>query len=244
MSKQKTEPEQASFGQTSIETLKTVYPNAESLLNDPASTKPWTALAIENFELNGRHYLIIVDHFSKFTVVKHSQDSTSKITINLLLEVFSEHSIPSTISCDYGHNFVSSQFIEFCKQVNIVVTLYSGYHHSGNTVEHAVKTVKSLIKRCLEANTSWHIALIEYLSTPLGAHIPSPSQLMGRQFRGLLPFFQDHSASESIKEQELLMKEAEKQRFDKTALDLPVIPVGATVSYLNKGQKNLVYRQS
>ena len=50
---------------------------AESLLNDPASTKPWTALAMDNFELNGRHYLIIVDRFSKFTVVKHSQDLTS-----------------------------------------------------------------------------------------------------------------------------------------------------------------------
>ena len=67
------------------------------------------------------------------------------------------------------------------------------------------------MKRCLQANTSWCIALIEYLSTPLGANIPSPSELMGRQFRGLLPFFQDCSASESIKEQALLMKEAENK---------------------------------
>ena len=55
--------------------------------------------------------------------------------------------------------------------------------------------------------------------------------------QGLLPFFQDHSASESIKEQVLLIKEAEKQRYDKMAHDLPVIPVGATVSYINKDQK-------
>ena len=180
--------------------------------------------------------MIIVDHFSKFTVVKHSQDLTSKTTINLLLEVFSEHSLPLTIRCDQGHNFISSQFIEFCKQLNIAVTLSSGYHHSSNPAEHAVKTVKSLMKRCLEANTSWCIALIEYLST-LGANILSPSQLMGRQFRGLLPFFQDCSASESIKEQVLLVKEAEKQRFDKMAHDLPIIPVSATVSYMNKDQK-------
>ena len=153
---------------------------AESLLNDPASTKPWTALAIDNFELNGRHYLIIVDCFSKFTVVKPSKDLTSKTTVNLLLEVFSEHGLPSTIRCDHGCNFVSSWFIEFCKQLNIVVTLSSGYHHLSNPAEQAVKTVKSPMKRCLQANTSWHIALIEYLSTPLGANIPSPSELMGR----------------------------------------------------------------
>ena len=108
---------------------------AESLLNDPASTKPWTALAMDNFELNGRHYLIIVDHFSKFTVVKPSKDLTSKTTVNLLLEVFSEHGLPSTIRCDCGCNFVSSQFIEFYKQLNIVVTLSSGYHHLSNPAE-------------------------------------------------------------------------------------------------------------
>ena len=209
---------------------------AESLLNDPASTKPWTALVMDNFELNGRHYLIIVDCFSKFTVVKHSQDLTSKTTINQLLEVFSEHGIPSTIRCDHGCNFISSQFIEFCKQLNIAVTLSLGYHHSSKPAKWAIKTVKSLMKRCLAANTSWHIALLEYLSSPLGANIPSPSELIGRQFRGLLPLFQDCSTSESIKEQVLILKEKEKQRHNTSAYDLSVIPVGATVSYLNNWQ--------
>ena len=208
-----------------------------NLLNDSASTKPWTALAMDNFELNSRHYLIIVDHFSKFTVVKKCNDLTSKTTINILLEVFSEHGIPSTIRCDHGCNFVSSQFIKFTKHLNISITLSSAFHHSSNPAECAVKTVKSLMRRCFTANMSCHITLLEYLSTPLSSNIPSPSELMGRQFRGLLPFFQDCSASESIKEQVLLVKEAEKQRFDKMAHDLPVIPVSATVSYMNKDQK-------
>ena len=146
---------------------------AESLLNDPSSTKLWTALAMDNFELNGRHYFIIVDHFSKFTVVKQCKDLTSKTTINILLEVFGEHGIPLTIRCDHGCNFVSSQFVEFAKHLNISVTLSSAFHHSSNPAECAVKTVKSLMKRCLAANTLWHIALLEYLSTPLSSNIPS-----------------------------------------------------------------------
>ena len=93
------------------------------------------------------------------------------------------------------------------------------------------------MKRCLAANTSWCIALLKYLSTPLGANIPSQSELIGRQFRGLLPFFQDHNTSERIKEHVLILKEKEKQRHDTSAYELPVIPVGATVSYLNKDQK-------
>ena len=90
------------------------------------------------------------------------------------------------------------------------------------------------MKQCLAGNKSWQIALLEYLCTPLSPNIPSPSELMGRQFRGLLPFFQDCGAPESVKEQIMLQKEKEKCRHDTSAHDLPVIPVGATVAYLNK----------
>ena len=93
------------------------------------------------------------------------------------------------------------------------------------------------MKQCLPGNTSWRIALLEYLSTPLGPSIPSPSELMGRQFRGLLPFLQDRGATESIKEQVMLLKERETDRHDAVAHDLPVVPVSTTVSYINKDLK-------
>ena len=130
-----------------------------------------------------------------------------------------------------------SEFVDFCKKLNISITLSSGYHHSSNPAEHAVKTVKSLMKRCLAGNTSWRIALLEYLSTPLGPNIPSPSELMGRQFRGLLPLFQDRGAPESVQEHIMLQKEKEKCRHDAVAHDLPVVPLGATVSFINKDLK-------
>ena len=40
-----------------------------------------------------------------------------------------------------------------------------------------------------------------------------------------------------LKSKVLLIKEAEKERFDKMAHDLTVIPVGTTVSYMNKDQR-------
>ena len=85
----------------------------------------------------------------------------------------------------------------------------------------------------MAGNTSWQIALLEYLP-PLGPNIPSPSELMGRQFRGLLPLSQDCGAPESVQEQVMLQKEKEKCRHDAVAHDLPVVPVGATFSYINK----------
>ena len=92
------------------------------------------------------------------------------------------------------------------------------------------------MKQCLADNTSWRISLLEYLSIPLGPNIPSPSELMGRQSRGLLPLLQDHGAPESVQEHIMLQKE-EKCRHDAVAHDLPVVPVGATVSYINKDLK-------
>ena len=209
----------------------------ETLLNDPVSNVQRKSLAMDNFDFNGKHYLIVVNRFSKFVIVKPSKDLTSRTTINLLLDIFSEHGFPATIRCDRGHNFVSNEFVDFCKKLNISITLSSGYHHSSNPAEHAVKTVKSLMKHCLASNTSWRIALLEYLSTPLSSNVPSPSELMGRQFQGLLPFFQDHGTPESVTEQIMLQKEKEKCRHDVSAHDLPVIPVGATVAYINKDLK-------
>ena len=211
----------------------------ETLLNDPVSNVPWKSLAMDNFDLNGKHYLIVVDHFSKFVIVKPSKDLTSRTTINLLLDIFSEHGFPATIRCDRCCNFVSNEFVDFCEKLNISITLSSGYHHSSNPAECAVKTVKSLMKHCLASNTSWRIALLEYLSTPLSSNLPSPSELMGRQFQGLLPYFQDHGTPESVTEQIMLQKEKEKCRHDISAHDLPVIPIGATVAYINKNLKTL-----
>ena len=66
-------------------------------------------------------------------------------------------------------------------------------------------------------------------------------ELMSRQFRGLLPFFQDHSTSESIKEQVLILKEKEKQIHHTSAYDLPVIPVGAYSKLSQQRPENFVY---
>ena len=93
------------------------------------------------------------------------------------------------------------------------------------------------MKHCLASTTSWRIALFEYLSTPLSSNIPSPSELMGRQFRGLLPFLQDCGTAESVKEQVMLQKEKGKQRHDTSAHDLLTIPIGATVTYLDMDLK-------
>ena len=85
--------------------------SSEPLINDITTTKPWQALGIDNFEWQGQKYLIILDRFSCFVVVKNSDKLDAHTTICLMLEVFAEHGIPNKIRCDCGSNFTSLDFI-------------------------------------------------------------------------------------------------------------------------------------
>ena len=139
---------------------------------------------LDNFEYKGTLYLIIYDRFSRFIIVKNL---SARSTIMCLLEVFCEHGVPSSICTDRGRNFVSKDFHQFCHDLGIELSFSSGYHHSANQAERAVHTVKDLMKRC------WRLALLEYLCTtrPNGKSL---SELLYRQFRGIMPTFNDSSA--------------------------------------------------
>ena len=158
---------------------------AEPLEHD-VPTKPWCSLMLDNFEYKGSLYLIIHDRFTRFIVVKKYADLSACSAILSLLEVFSEHGVPSNICSDRGKNFVSKELDTSCKDLGIVLNFSLGYHHSANQAEHAVRMVKYLMKRCDSTGVHWRIALLDFLCTP-GPDGESPSSLMGRQFHGILP---------------------------------------------------------
>ena len=55
---------------------------------DVASTKPWTHLAMDNFEYQGQLYLLLVDRFTKFAVVRCCHRLTTAETTKQLLQIF------------------------------------------------------------------------------------------------------------------------------------------------------------
>ena len=42
---------------------------------------------------------------------------------------------------------MSSQFADFCKDVNVTLTYSSAEHHSSNYAERAVQTVKNIMRK-------------------------------------------------------------------------------------------------
>ena len=130
-----------------------------------------------------------------------------------LLEVFCKHGIPSSIHTDRGRNFVSKDFHQFCQDLGIQLKFSSGYYHSANQAGRAVHIVKDLMKCCYSVSVHWRLALLEYLCTPN----PSgklPSELLYRQFRGILPTFNDSSACISDTNKLAERRKEEKEKLD------------------------------
>ena len=216
----------------------------ETLRNELPTTQPWTSLTTDIFELNGKSYLIVVDHYSKFIVVRRVTDHSAEQTIAKFLEIFSEFGVPDEIRSDRGTNYTSSLFLAFCKGLDIKLSFSSAYHHSGNPAEHSVQIVKNIMKKCKYTNTNWRLGLLKYLCTPLSEKLASPAELLaGRQFKGLQPTLHakltpNSSFSEQVKEQLVAKKEIEKSQHDKSAHDLQILAIGSTVMYYDHKSKS------
>ena len=191
---------------------------------------------LDNFEYKGGLYLIIYDRFTRFIVVKKCADLSAHSVIISLLKVFCEDGVPSNIHSDRGRNFVSKEFDTFCKDLGIVLNFSSGYHHSANQAEHAIRTVKDLMKRCDSAGVQWRIALLKFLCTP-GPDGVSPSSLKGRQFHGILPMI-DKVTNNTYSNKFSDRNDKEKEKFDmKHSRELKPLLVGSIMSYLNTDLK-------
>ena len=96
----------------------------ETLRNELPTTQPWTSLATDIFELNGKSYLIVVDCYSKFIVVHKVTDHSAEQTTAKFLEIFSEFGVPDGLHSDRGTNYTSSLFLAFCKGLDIKLSFF------------------------------------------------------------------------------------------------------------------------
>ena len=216
---------------------------AETLRNEVPTTQPWTCLATDIFEYGGKSYLIITDQFSKFIVVHKVADHSSEQTVAAILQVFSEFGVPDSVRCNHGTNFTSHLFLSFCKGLDVKLSFSSAYHHSGNPAECAVHIIKNIMRKCAHTNTNWRLGLLEYLCTPLSARLASPAKLLATHwYKGLQPtlcarLLPQSTIAESNKDDLISCKEMEKANHDRSAHDLPILPVGCTVTYFDHMSK-------
>ena len=170
---------------------------------------------------------MLLDEATKFVIVRPVQSLNTEATIHILTSIFSEHGLPIGIRCDRGHNFVSDLFQQYSKHFGIQLSYSSAYHHSSNPAEGHMHSKRPYETLCL-SQTSWRLALLEYLSTPLDAKTPSPSELNGRKFGSMLHNISNFSTQHSDR---FVERHTAQLQDDTKGHSMCELPVGSTVGY-------------
>ena len=79
----------------------------------PSPQLPWERVAVDLFEWQGEHFLLVVDYYSRFPEVRKLSSIRSTNVIQALRAIFSCHGIPADVFSDNGPQFASAEFGEF-----------------------------------------------------------------------------------------------------------------------------------
>ena len=119
----------------------------------PSAAKlPMNGLGVDLFDALGKKWLDVVCRFSSYAWLSQLRKTTTASDLESLEIFFLEYGYPNSIRSDGGPQF-RSEFAEYCKLKNISHKLASPYNPESNGLaEAAVKSLKSLVIRCDEAN--------------------------------------------------------------------------------------------
>ena len=141
------------------------------------------------FHFDGNVWLIVVDFFSGWPLVKNlgKHSSTAKI-IKRMTKWFNLVGYPRKLRADGGGEYRET-FQEWCKQVGIRFVASSPYHPESNTrAEATLGNIKRLLRKCKSGGEDFERALSQWRLCPR-ADGPSCAELFfSRQVRsGILP---------------------------------------------------------
>jgi len=210
----------------------------EPLMPHDIPTRPWSVVAADVFHFNDCQWMLIVDYYSKYPVVrKLPAPCPSSTIVRILKETFGEMGIPDKLVTDNGKHFDSASFRDFAKSWNFNHTTTSPNRPQGNGfVERQIRTIKQLFKKGKETGTDLNLTLLMWRTTPVSSTLDSPAQLLqGRQLRATLPVLIHGENHDEILQELTKRQKAQKRNFDRHAQNHSLRPLyaGQPVRMLN-----------
>ena len=194
------------------------------LMQPDLPTRPLEKLGTDIFEFKGLKYLMIVDYYSRFPVIRLLSDISAETICNHFTSVLAEYGLPSIIIADFGTQYISQKFKDNCSKSGVTITFSSPYHHQANShAERAVGTCKSLWKKAVESSKCPYTALWMYRVTPLDNHLPSPYELLyGHKPKTLMPSSKKdlqsrHPDNENHQEKNYERQQRKAEAYDRKA---------------------------
>jgi transposase InsO family protein len=184
----------------------------EPLLPSELPAYPWQKVGTDLFELNGTHYIIVIDYYSRFIELVTLKNQTAESVINAMKTIFARHGIPMQCHSDNGPCYASEHFAQFARNYGFIHTTSSPHYARANgEAERAVRTVKDILRKSSDP----HLALLAYRTTPLASGY-SPSQLlMGRQLRSTVPTIIEQLAPKTVPYKEIKQRDDENKARQK-----------------------------
>ena len=139
------------------------------------------------------HYLLTIDCFSQFPIVRKLQSLHSMSVIKHLKEIFTQIGVPRCIVSDGGTQFTSHEFQDFMKKWRIQHRMTSPTNAQSNgQVEYFVQTIKNSLTKAIEGGEDLHLAILSYITTPFNHSLLLAAELLNsRKFRCLLSLQMD-----------------------------------------------------
>ncbi|XP_038046793.1 uncharacterized protein K02A2.6-like [Patiria miniata] len=204
---------------------------------------PWTKIGTDLFEIGGDDFLLIIDYTSKFPVVHRLRDTKSATVAGVTSRTLGMFGAPAEIISDNGPQFVGAPYQDMCASWGIShITSSPRYPQSNGFVERAVRTVKTLIKRCQKSKQNVDKALLNLRATPIDSKLPSPAEILfGRPPCTSLPSRRPYTEArhEEMKDAHDKRRDRMKADYDRrySANELPPLHVGQKVRILDQDSR-------
>ncbi len=209
----------------------------EPLQRDPLPTRIFEEVAADLCEYKNEYYLVVVDRYSGWPeMYRFNVCPSSEAIVKTLVKYFTNYGCPNRIFTDGGRQFVSQETEDFLKRWGVAHRVSSpNYPQSNGLAEAAVKSCKSLLKKCGGVNNDFLEGYLELKNTP-GSGGKSPAEVVfGHPLRTRIPMNHrgfDKSWLVSLEERDAKTKELAKkvmERYNISARKLPQLKIGDNV---------------
>ena len=133
----------------------------------PIPRQPWLKLCSYIFYLEGEIYLILIDCYSNFPIIRNMVPSSTKDVCVVLDSTFTEYGLPKELVTDQGLCYAATEFTEFCQSRFVKHTMYTAFHYSSyGSTERAIKEDKYFCENVSQRalTLTYHYHSIELLN--------------------------------------------------------------------------------
>ena len=207
----------------------------EPLMPHAVPDRPWAKVGADLFELQGQHYLLLVDYYSNFfELARLGSNTRAMCVIDAMRSQFARHGSPEVLVSDNGPQFACREFRTFTQLWDIEhVTSSPRYPQSNGQAERAIGTVKNLMKKALEDGSDVQLALQSFRNTVREGYSASPAQLLfSRRCRTSLPMQRTMLKPQlvvDVPRERKAMKDAQRLQYNKSSHQLAPIAPGSSI---------------